>query len=163
MSICYVVSSRYASVVVFGVPCLFLLSFVLSLTCASLQTWVTLLRQMAFCLAELHLWSTKSSLQVKGSTYHHVQSPSLSVILSLALSVITHFVFTPFPHLTYIYFSNLTLSQHQFSICLFSLSLCLFRFSCYQCLFIALYYVTFFILFFTTLNCILTLFKSVIG
>ncbi|TMS04944.1 WD repeat-containing and planar cell polarity effector protein fritz-like protein, partial [Larimichthys crocea] len=28
-------------------------------------TRVTLLRQMAFCLAELHLWSTKSSLQVK--------------------------------------------------------------------------------------------------
>lgn len=30
---------------------------------------------MAFCLAELHLWSTKNSLRVKGSTYQHVQSP----------------------------------------------------------------------------------------
>ncbi|XP_068597747.1 WD repeat-containing and planar cell polarity effector protein fritz homolog [Brachionichthys hirsutus] len=29
------------------------------------KTRVTLLHQMAFCLAELHLWSTKSSLQVK--------------------------------------------------------------------------------------------------
>ncbi|XP_037637225.1 LOW QUALITY PROTEIN: WD repeat-containing and planar cell polarity effector protein fritz homolog [Sebastes umbrosus] len=29
------------------------------------KTRVTLVRQMAFCLAELHLWSTKSSLQVK--------------------------------------------------------------------------------------------------
>lgn len=89
-----------------------------SLSCPSLQTRVTLLHQMAFCLAELHLWSTKSSLQVKGSTYHHVQSPSLSlslsIILSLALSVITHFVFTPSFHLTCIFFNNLTLSQHQF-------------------------------------------------
>ena len=89
-----------------------------SRSCPSLQTRVTLLHQMAFCLAELHLWSTKSSLQVKGSTYHHVQSPSLSlslsIILSLALSVITHFVFTPSPHLTCIFFNNLTLSQHQF-------------------------------------------------
>lgn len=74
MSIYYVVLSRYASVVVFALPRLSL-SFVLSLLSRpSLQTRVTLLRQMAFCLAELHLWSTKSSLQVKGSTYHHVQS-----------------------------------------------------------------------------------------
>lgn len=48
----------------------------------SLQTRVTLLHQMAFCLAELHLWSTKSSLQVKGTTYHPVQSPSLLYIHS---------------------------------------------------------------------------------
>lgn len=48
----------------------------------------------------------------------------LSLRLALALSVITHFVFTPSPQLTYIYFNNLTLSQHQFSLCLFSLSPC---------------------------------------
>lgn len=127
MSIHYVVSSRYTSVVVFGLLCLsLLLSFVLSLPCPSLQSRVTLLRQMAFCLAELHLWSTKSSLQVKGSTYHHVQSPTLSlsrsfsIILSLALSVITHFVFTPCPHFTYIYSQStpiLTMSVVTFSSC----------------------------------------------
>ena len=73
----FVFSSRYSSVVVFGLPCLSLhLSF---LSCPSLQTRVTLLRQMAFCLAELHLWSTKSSLQVKGTTYHHVQSSTLLI------------------------------------------------------------------------------------
>ncbi|KAK2824577.1 hypothetical protein Q5P01_021752 [Channa striata] len=33
--------------------------------CEVSKTRVTLLHQMAFCLAELHLWSTKSSLQVK--------------------------------------------------------------------------------------------------
>ncbi|MEQ2184496.1 hypothetical protein GOODEAATRI_008511, partial [Goodea atripinnis] len=32
-------------------------------------TRVTLLLQMAFCLAELHLWSTKNSLQVKARGY----------------------------------------------------------------------------------------------
>ena len=42
------------------------------------------------------------------------RSLSLSIILSLALSVITHFVFTPSFHLTCIFFNNLTLSQHQF-------------------------------------------------
>lgn len=120
------------------------LNLFFSLTRPSLQTQVTLLHQMAFCLAELHLWSTKSSLKVKGSTYHHVQSPTLSIILSLALSVIAHFVFTPSPHLTCIYINNLTVSQHQFSIC-FHFLFALFRFSCYQCLFIALY-MTFFIL-----------------
>lgn len=96
----YVSSLRYLSVVVFGLP-LLRLSFILSLTCPSPQTWVTHLHQMAFCLAELHLWSTKGSLQVKGTTYQHVQSPSplldsllssFSLCLVLALSVITHFV-----------------------------------------------------------------------
>lgn len=69
----------------------------------------------------------------------------LSIIFSLVLSVITHFVFTPSLPLTYIYFHNLTLSQHQFSIC-FHFLFALFRFSCYECLFIALY-MTYFILF----------------
>lgn len=87
--------------------CLSRPSFVLSCSRPSPQTRVTLLRQMAFCLAELHLWSTKSSLQVKGSSYHHVQSPSLSMALRLshfvslclapALLVVAHFVFTPSP------------------------------------------------------------------
>lgn len=115
LSLCYIVSSRYASVAVFG---LFLRpSSVLSLTGPSPQTRVTLLRQMAFCLAELHLWSTKSSLQVKGSTYHHVQSASLSLSqlfslsLSVACSVIAHFVFTPCPHLTCADCNGLALSQ----------------------------------------------------
>lgn len=108
MSIYYVVSSRYASVVVFGLPCLFLrLSFVLSLACPSVQTRVTLLRQMAFCLAELHLWSTKSSLQVKGSTYHRVQSPSLSIILSLS-----PFSFSSHSVLLWLFLSSHTLFSH---------------------------------------------------
>lgn len=85
------------------------LSFVLSVPRPSLQTRVTLLLQMAFCLAELHLWSTKSSLQVKGSTYQHVQSTSLpfsllfflSLSLRLALALCHHSLcfHTFFPHL----------------------------------------------------------------
>lgn len=127
------------------------LSFVLSVPRPSLQTRVTLLLQMAFCLAELHLWSTKSSLQVKGSTYHHVQSTSLpfsllfflSLSLRLALALCHHslcfhtfFFFYP-PR--YIDFNNLTLSQHQFSPCLFPLSLCSLQIPILSLLCIALY------------------------
>ena len=146
MSIYYVVSPRYASVVVFGLPCPFLrLSFVSSLTCPSSQTRVTLLRQMAFCLAELHLWSTKSSLQVKGSTYRHVQSPSLSLSLSLwfstfpsrsvllRLSVIAHFVFTPSLHLG---ISALTIwlsvNTNSRLVC-FHFLFAQVKFSCFRC------------------------------
>ena len=64
-------------------------------------------RQMAFCLAELHLWSTKSSLQVKGSTYRHVQSPALSIILSMSLfSRSSHSV------VLRLFLSSLTLFSH---------------------------------------------------
>ncbi|XP_057703330.1 WD repeat-containing and planar cell polarity effector protein fritz homolog isoform X2 [Corythoichthys intestinalis] len=35
------------------------------------QSWITSSRQMAFCLAELHLWSTKSSLQVQANHQEH--------------------------------------------------------------------------------------------
>lgn len=76
----------------------------------------------------------------------------LSIILSLARSVITHFVFTPSLPLTYIYFHNLTLSQHQFSVFTFPL----LSSDCYtmnECLFIASY-MTFFILVLHPLNCI---------
>lgn len=89
-----------------------------------LQTQVSLHRVMAFCLAELHLWSTKSSLRVKGSTYQHVQSPgdvppTTTTTSSVSLSVIAHFVFAPPRHLACIHINNLPLSQHS----LFSLSL----------------------------------------
>lgn len=94
--------------------------------------------QMAFCLAELHLWSTQSSLKVKGNTYHHVQSPTLSIILSLALSVITHFVSTPSSHLSYIYINNQTLSQHQLLVCSHFL-FALWRLSYHQFMFVALH------------------------
>lgn len=102
----YVSSLRYLSVVVFGLP-LLRLSFLLSLTCPSPQTWVTHLHQMAFCLAELHLWSTKGSLQVKGTTYQHVQSPS-------PLSWIPSFPLSP-SALFWLFLSSLTLLMHFLS------------------------------------------------
>lgn len=102
----YVSSSRYLSVVMFGLP-LLRLSFILSLTRPSPQTCVTHLCQMAFCLAELHLWSTKGSLQVKGTTYQHVQSPSpLSWFPSLPLSPSALF---------WLFLSSLTLLMHLLS------------------------------------------------
>lgn len=88
----------------------------------SLQTRVTLLQLMAFCLAELHLWSTKSSLQVKGTTYHHVRSPSLSQIVSSRSIFLSPL--TLFSHLLQ---ESDSLSHQQFPPRLFSLSrVCLF-------------------------------------
>lgn len=141
--------------------CLFLLlSLSLSLTCPR-QTRVTLVRQMAFCLAELHLWSTKSSLQVKGITYQFnlplsnslpFSFLSLTRRLALSPSVITHFVFMPSLHLTCIYFNNQTSSQHQLSAC-FHFLFGHFKSSCNQCHRLGTRCILYFI--FTALNCTL--------
>lgn len=75
---------------------------------------------MAFCMAELHLWSTKNSLKVKGRTYHHVQSPTLNNSLSGPFchhSLCFHTFSPPYLYL-------LSQSNSQSTPILFSLSLC---------------------------------------
>lgn len=131
----------------------------------SLQTRVTLPRQMAFCLAELHLWSTKSSLQVRGSTYHHVQSPSLSLNNSLPVSFLS---FTSHSVLLWLFLSSLTLFSHllttfpisTLTIWLSVSTLSVFTFSllssiCVYCIIRDILYIIY-----TTLNCMRTLFKA---
>lgn len=69
-------STSYASGAVFALSCLFpsSLNLFFPFPVPLCRLGLHCSDQMAFCLAELHLWSTQSSLKVKGNTYHHVQS-----------------------------------------------------------------------------------------
>ena len=130
MSIYYVASSRYASVVVFGAFFFFHLFCFSPVPPCRLGLHSSIRWRFAWlsCTCGPPRAHSKSKVALI-SMFNLSPSSSLCVFLSslrlaLALSVITHFVFTPSPHLTYIYSINLTLSQHQFSLCLFPLSLC---------------------------------------